>query len=152
MFSSCLMLFFGSLANLCGLTTECDILPQFISRERKLLHGAKEESSWQTESGWLSGASSSATISPSQNRFATEVLFQHRRGWYRFRKECPLRKWHQAIVGPQDEIEGELMQMSVLTSRERKCGTSRSSRGLEINRRPLARSTTSALCKTMQSM
>ena len=53
------MFFFGSLANLCGLTMTCDILPQFISRERKLVDGAKEELSWQTESGWLSGASSS---------------------------------------------------------------------------------------------
>ena len=81
MFSSCLMFFFGSLANLCGLTMTCDILPQFISRERKLVDGDKEVSNWRTESGWLSGESSSATICPSQNRFATEVFSLHYRGY-----------------------------------------------------------------------
>ena len=82
MFSSCLlMFFFGSLANLCRLTMTCDILPQFISREGKLVDRAKEVSSWRTESGWLSGAFSTANICPSQNRFATEVLFLHQRGY-----------------------------------------------------------------------
>ena len=34
----------------------------YIKRRMKLVDGAKVESSWQTESGWLSGTSSSATI------------------------------------------------------------------------------------------